>query len=181
MIRDWPRRDLPVRRLALLVFLGALGFLGVRLASHSAPTAKPSLEPEATPTNAGTFSELRPRTGDHMALPRIGFRWTFDGQAASPKSASTRPGASKNISQASMVPRFLSGSDSSREDGAVRYVLHLAGPGGTPEITKESSEPSLRLNLKKDFPTGECEWWIEAFVPGQPPATSPRERFTLSP
>jgi hypothetical protein len=176
LIRTLPRRDIPARRLATLLFLGTLGLLGIRLLSGpAAHTAKPSApRPNDAPASTvSPFAEMRPRPGDHMTLPRIGFRWVFDLTGAKPQA----------VSQASMVPPFLARIDStrgSRQDGT-RFVLHLVGPGGQPEITKESTEPNMRLNLKKDFPTGDCEWWVEAVVSGQPPLVSPRERFILSP
>jgi hypothetical protein len=176
LIRKLPRRDVPARRLAVLLFLGALGLLGFRFVStqagHPAKPATP--RPGGSPTPAASFfAGLRPRLGDHMTLPRIGFRWAFD---PSGKDA-------QNVTQASLVPSFLARPDSaaSAMGEKVRYVLHLLGPGGAPEVTKESSESSLRMNLRKDFPTGECEWWVEAYVPGQPPLVSPKERFVLSP
>jgi hypothetical protein len=174
LIRGLPKRDLPARRLAVLLFLGALGFLGARLfPANSGLVSKPSNpQPDKTPTTS-LFSGLRPKAGDHMTLPRLGFRWSFE----------MTPGSPRGVSQASIMPRFRSSSDSSNGTGTrgnIRYVLHLVGPGGQPEITKESSEPELRVNLKKDFPPGDCEWWVEALIPGQPPVASEREKFTLS-
>jgi hypothetical protein len=172
LIQKMPRR-IPPRRLAVLLFLGALGMVGLRsFTSHPSTPAKPQApDPQKGTTAAGDFGGMRPRKGDHMTPPRIGFRWKFDLQK---RSGDSSP------SQASMMPSFFNRSDSTDAQG-IKYVLHVVGPGGQ-EITRETAKPNLRLNLKKnDLPPGECEWWVEACVPGLPPVASPREHFVLKP
>jgi hypothetical protein len=119
-----------------------------------------------------------------MALPRIGFRWAFDGMRAWThlKAAAS----SSSPSEASVVPPFLADKDSmgvvvTRAKQQVRFLLHLVGPGGRPEIRTETTQPQVRLNLRNSLPPGEYEWWVEAFLPGMPPVCSPRERFALTP
>jgi hypothetical protein len=174
---NWMRREVPPGRLVLLVLVSAIGFVGAHLFPGHSPTSARSAipkpeQPAAAP--CATLDSLRPRAGDHMTLPRVGFRWSFN----------PTPGSSPTISKASMIPSFLSGTDSvstrPRLDISPRFILHLLGPGGHPEITKETSATEVRLNLTKGFSPGDCEWWVEALIPGAQSITSARERFALS-
>ncbi len=228
LMNKLPRRDLPVRRLALFVFVGALGVVGLRfLAGHqTAAPKRPTPEPDKKALDlTAVFRSLRPRAGDLMAPPRIGFRWVFDpsrlqaapaqaGSAAAQPAGDTASGtgslasgdsqpvqttpaaaeparlkrrgrtAASTAARASLMPPFLSG-DSLRlpnfgsRDPQVRYRVHLLGPGGKTEIVTETDEPRVTLNLTRAFPPGECEWWVEAILPGRAPVASPREKFTL--
>jgi hypothetical protein len=171
------RCAVPARRLVVLCFLGALGMIGIHMlpARGPAPAGPPTPTPQkGSPAPvAGEFSGMRPHAGDHMTPPRLGFRWKY----ALPERSAAE-GAPR---QASMVPPFFSRLDSSaagRE--GVRFTLHLLGPGGGPEITREARSGGVRLNLKGALSPGECEWWVEAAVPGQAPVSSPRERFILT-
>lgn len=174
-----PRRRIPVHHVLLLVFFTLLALLGVRNGRAPAgPAAKEATKPQSKPLlSLVRFSRLRPRTGDHMVLPRIGFRWSFG-------PGSEAAGDSGAAEQASFVPSsFLSGADSIRAAGtnAIRFLLHLVGPGGRPEIVRETTASEINLDLKGKLPAGECEWWVEAKLPGHDPVCSGKERFVLQP
>jgi len=197
--RAWSGRAPGPRRLGLMVLLGVLGLLGIKMAAGPGLTPSPAPKNQPEPrslSDSGLFSQLRPRAGDMMALPRIGFRWAFelarrDSGGRSDRSVtqgvagalSRMAGSgSTRTRQASLVPPILVPPDStgtSGDSGSVKFRFHLAGPGGSPEIDQETDRPEIQLTLTKDFPVGECEWWVEAIRPGLPVVTSPRERFTL--
>jgi hypothetical protein len=172
LMQSLPRLVLPVRHLGVLALLGALAFLGVRHSPAPAPVKAP--EPSKPVSGVQPFhwalSKLRPRLGDRMTLPRVGFRWSLERGDAT-------------VAQASLVPPFLSDTDSMKAAGthAVRFLLHLVGPGGKPEIVRETTTQEVRLDLKDGFPVGECEWWVEARMPGGTSVCSDRQRFVLKP
>jgi hypothetical protein len=193
----WSGRTLRFRRLGLMVLLGVLGLLGIRMATGPTVSTPPKKSAEPRPVSgAGFFRQLRPRAGDLMALPRIGFRWVFEGTA---RDSSDRPAKSvaegvvqalsratgpdhPGVSQATFLPRLSTPGDtvgSSLDSGRVRFRFHLVGPGGFPKIDRESDRPELQLDLQKGFPVGECVWWVEALRPGLPIVSSPQERFAL--
>jgi hypothetical protein len=176
LIQRVPRRW-PPRRIAAVVVLGVLGVLGIRsIPHHAAPVAPIGPSPQkAGALPVGDFRELRPRAGDHMTPPRIGFRWKFDHGEFNETSSSQASMAP------SVVPPFFSKRDSTRNGGTIRFVLHLIPAGGGAEVTKEADRDGVRINLSKSFPPGECEWWVEAVVPGEAPVVSPREHFVLTP
>jgi hypothetical protein len=149
-----PGRNNQVVRLAVLVVLGILGILGARTLFQGRPNTVPV--PPAAPgtdslgvTNAAAFRGLRPREGDKMTPPRIGFRWTWN-----PDSARVAP-------------------------GPVKFRVHLVSPDGAHEVSRQVSEPKAHVNLRDSFPTGKCEWWVEAIVPGSPPIRSAKQNFLL--
>jgi hypothetical protein len=183
LLQRLPVRKIPVRRVLMLFVLGMLGLLGLRTPPAPVtpvPKAVPGRIDGSAPAPPGSFQAMRPRLGDHMTLPRIGFRWAFDGVRAW-----THMGGTGTASEASMVPSFPSGDSIgvavSRARQQVRFLLHLVGPGGGPEIRQETTQSQVRLNLRNTLPPGEYQWWVEAFVPGMPPVSSPRERFALTP
>ncbi len=213
-VRKLPGRNLPVRRVAWVVLVGALGIVGLQfLAGHKAQPAKPAnREPDKKAVDlSAVFRGLRPCAGDCMTPPRIGFRWTFDasrlpapgepaaasgGVASGSTTSSTGPAqdrdvaarslrdaGSAGVSKASIMPGFLTGADSIRVPGFgrhdVRYRIHVLGAGGKTEIVTETDQPRVTLNLTAGFPIGECQWWVEALLPGRDPVCSPREKFTL--
>lgn len=153
-------------RVLLLLVLGVLGVAGLigaaaLLHPGRAPRALPKGPEEeaaaagagATPSAApGVFSRMRPRSGDRMAWPRIGFRWSFQ-----PDGDTLAAGA------------------------GVTYRVHVAGPGGEPTRVVESDAPEATLDLDDRFPFGECSWWIEASRPGHTTLRSPTETFELQP
>jgi hypothetical protein len=173
LMQNLPRLVLPVRHLGMLVLLGALAVLGIRHFPGPSPLKAP--EPSKPTSGVQPFhwalSKLRPRLGDRMTLPRIGFRWSLEGTDGAP------------VSQASLVPPFFTHTDSMKAAGshAVRFLLHLVGPGGKPEIVQETTTQEMRLDLKNGFPVGECEWWVEARMPGGTSVCSDRQRFVLKP
>jgi hypothetical protein len=175
LMQNLPRREFRLRHLGLLVLLGAFATLGIRHASPPTPGTAKAPNPSKPDSSVQPFhwalSKLRPRVGDRMTLPRIGFRWTFEA------------GGGSTATQASLVPPFLSDTDSMKAAGteAVRFLLHLVGPGGKPEIVKETTTQEIRLDLKNGFPVGECEWWVEALLPGGNSVCSDRQRFVLKP
>ena len=95
---------------------------------------------------------MRPRAGDRMAPPRLGFRWLYrpDSTGAPPPSD-------------------------------VRFRVHLNGPGGAPQRIVESNTTEATLDLDDSFPLGACSWWIEAIRPGQASLRSQAETFDLQP
>lgn len=143
-------------RLLLAVGAAALALAAALVASRSLGPSAPKPSPEQAPgidaasgIDTVAFRQLRPRNGDHMAPPRIGFRWSFP-------------------------------PDSVGADG-VRFRLHIQGPDGVQEITRETGDTHLNVDLAPSFPLGECEWWVEAIRPGKPGLRSKAERFRLEP
>jgi len=160
-------------RWSLLMVLGILSALGVHHAGTrlSGQPAESAPTPERKAANLSTlFSGMRPRQGDRMAPPRIGFRWSFEDA-----------GAADGVVHASFMPPLRATADTTvaMAGKGIRFLLHILGPGGKPEITKETLTPEVQLSLKEGFPEGECEWWVEALVPGAEPITSPRKKFVL--
>jgi hypothetical protein len=177
-----PVRRLSWRQIPAFLFLGVLALLGLKgtLPPATRQVTQVPVRPESTAVVPGSFKEMRPRAGDHLAFPRIGFRWAFDGVRAWTAMRMTN-----SADQASMMPTLLSpdslGGVMTRARQQVRFLLHLVGPGGAPEIRQETTESQVRLNLRNTYPAGEYEWWVEAFLPGMPSVSSPRERFALTP
>jgi hypothetical protein len=145
-----------VPRVAGLILLGVLGALGLRSSFQGAPNTKPvPMPPPGTDSlgvsDPGAFHGMRPRAEDKMTPPRIGFRWSW-----TPDSArATVPGRQ------------------------VRFRVHLISSDGTQEVTRSVSESQTHVNLRDTFPFGECQWWVEALVPGHPPVRSAKETFVL--
>jgi hypothetical protein len=141
-----------------LVLLGVLGVAVVRalLPGRTAFEATPALTSAADSlavTDPKAFRSLRPRVGDKMTPPRIGFRWTWV-----PDSARATVPANQ-----------------------VKFRVHLVSSDGTHEITRQVGDSRVHVNLRDDFPTGDCQWWVEALVPGWPSVCSARETFLLEP
>ena len=158
--RRLPRRiagAVPARgRLLIAVAVAALAVVAGIFATRPRPTPRPKA-PEPAPPTADTaaaldtvsFSQLRPRLGDHMAPPRIGLRWRF-----APADSSTRE---------------------------VTFRVHLRGRDGALEITRQTQESHLNVDLGPNYPLGDCEWWVEALRPGLPAVRSRPELFSLQP
>jgi hypothetical protein len=148
--------EVQVLRLAGLLFLGLLGVLGIRAYFQNAPNTKPA--PMRLPgadsvgtCDPGAFRGMRPRSDDTMTLPRVGFRWIWVPDSA---MAATSP-------------------------GPVKFRVHLVSCDGAHEVTRQVTESRAQVNLREEFPTGRCQWWIEALAPGRPPIRSGRETFLL--
>lgn len=86
-----------------------------------------------------------------MTPPRIGFRWIW-------------------VPDSTMA---------SRPPGPVRFRVHLVSSDGAHEVTRQVTESHTQVNLRDTFPTGECQWWVEALVPGRRPIRSAKETFLL--
>jgi hypothetical protein len=147
---------LQILRAAGLVLAGVLSVLGLRAWIHgtSGDRAEPSPYPSADSLEiieADAFHGMRPRADDKMTLPRIGFRWTW-----SPDSARAA------------IPT-----------AQIKYRVHLVSADGAHEVTRQVSVPEAAMNLRDNFPTGKCEWWVEVLTPGLPPVCSAKETFTL--
>jgi hypothetical protein len=96
---------------------------------------------------------MRPRAGDKMTLPRVGFRWIWSPDSARATVPSTQ----------------------------VKFRVHLVSSDGGHEVTRQSAESRAHVNLRDGFPIGECQWWVEALVPGYPPVRSAKQTFLLEP
>jgi hypothetical protein len=147
-----------VPRVAGLALLGVLSVLTVRAFFERAPNtrpapASPSGMDSLSVSDPGAFQGMRPRAKDKMAPPRIGFRWNWIPD-------STR--AAVPLKQ-------------------VKFRVHLVSSDGAHEVTRQVSESQTHVNLRDTFPVGECQWWVEALVPGHPPVRSARETFILEP
>jgi hypothetical protein len=145
-----------VPRVAGLVLLGAMGVLGARAFFHGVPNTKPVPAPppgrdSLGVSDPGAFQGMRPRAKDKMTPPRIGFRWSW-----TPDSAR----AAVPLKQ-------------------VKFRVHLLSSDGVHEVTRSVAESQTHVNLRDTFPIGECQWWVEALVPGYPPVQSAKETFLL--
>jgi hypothetical protein len=131
--------------------VAAAALIGARLLQP--PAAKPPHPAQPAPDSTSarldtlTFSQLRPREGDHMAPPRIGFRWSF--RADSAAGAETL------------------------------FRVHLRSVERGVEVTRDTRESSLNVDLAPSYPLGPCEWWVEAIRPGHPVIRSRSESFRL--
>ncbi len=145
-------------RAAGLVLLGVLSVLGVRAYFQGAGNARSVPAPPSGPdslgvVDPGAFQRMRPRPEDKMALPRVGFRWSY-------------------------VPDSARATVPSKQ---VRFRVHLISSDGAHEITQSVADSRTHVNLRDNFPTGKCEWWVEALVPGYPPVRSSTGTFELEP
>jgi hypothetical protein len=96
---------------------------------------------------------MRPRPEDKMAPPRLGFRWSF-------------------------VPDSARATVPSKQ---VKFRVHLISSDGAHEVTHSVAESQTHVDIRDNFPTGKCQWWVEALVPGYPPVRSVTETFVLEP
>ena len=145
-----------VSRVVGLLLLGVLGVFGVRAYLRAAPDTKPVLAPPPGAdslgvSDPGAFRGMRPRADDKMTPPRLGFRWTW-------------------------IPDTLRAAVPAKQ---VRFRVHLVSSDGSYEVTRSAAESQAHVNLRDDFPTGTCQWWVEALVPGFPPVRSANETFVL--
>lgn len=145
-----------VPRIAGLLLLGVVGVLGLRAFFQGAPNTKPVPTPPAGGdslgvSDAGAFHGMRPRADDRMTPPRVGFRWNW-------------------------TPDSTMGAVPMKQ---VKFRVHLVSCDGSHEVTRSVNESQTHVNLRDTFPTGTCEWWVEALVPGHPPVRSAKETFVL--
>ncbi|MCA9726548.1 MAG: hypothetical protein R3E12_08830 [Candidatus Eisenbacteria bacterium] len=148
--------------LAALCISGAVG------CGREEPNPLPAREERAAdkhPPSAGRFVDLRPRAGDVLVPPRIGFRWRY-------------------LAGADSVGELGSeGSNPSAEDHgpAPAFRLQVVDSLNVPYVRTETRDSDIRVTLPPGTPPGIYAWWVECVAPDDTTvlAASDRETFRI--